>query len=171
MTIQELLAEMQPFADELKSWCKNHPEFAVALKLDPNKFVTLQAVSITRTTNAPKDEIIGFYVYAHYLKTPKFKQDFIVNVGSNNQEFVLYTADTKGKETRYVKHIKAFFSKYGKNGHYNGTHWVTIDKLPDELKPRAQDAIRLAKIIAQHGTAHITQDRVDTIYEQFKKVK
>ena len=162
---------MQPFSDELKVWCKSHPEFTQALKLDINKFITLQAVSTSHTTNSPDDEIIGFYVYAHYLKTPKFKQDFIVNIKSQNNEFVLYTADTKGKETKYVKHINAFFGKYGQNGHYNGTHWVEINKLPNELKPRANDAIRFAGMIKEHGTSHITKERIDDIYNQYKKLQ
>lgn len=171
MTLQELLIEMQPFSDELKAWCKTRPEFAQGLKLDVNKFITLQAVSTSHTTNSPDDQIIGFYVYAHYLKTPKFKQDFIVNIGSQNKEFVLYTADTNGSETAYLKHINAFFSKYGKNGHYNGTHWVEFDKLPEEVKPRANDAIRFAEMIRQNGTAHITQDKIDDIYRQYEELK
>lgn len=171
MTLQELLIEMQPFSDELKAWCKSHPEFAQGLKLDINKFITLQAVSTSHTTNVPDDEVIGFYVYAHYLKTPKFKQDFIINVGSRNEEFVLYAADTNGNETTYVKHIKAFFGKYGKNGHYNGTHWVEIAQLPKELIPRATDAIRLAGNIKRFGTNHITQDKIDEIYAQFQQLK
>lgn len=169
MTLQELLIEMQPFSSELKAWCKSHPEFAQHLKLDPDKFITLQAVSISHTTNAPDDEIIGFYVYAHYLEMAKFKQDFIVNVGSRSDEFVLYTADTNGHETQYVKHTKAFFAKYGKNDHYKNAHWVTFDKLPDEIKPRASDAIRLASAVKANGTAHITEDRINDIYGQLRQ--
>lgn len=105
------------------------------------------------------------------LPARRFKQDFIVNVGSLNKEFVLYTADTNGNETTYLKHINAFFSKYGKKGHYNGTHWVEFDKLPEEVKPRANDAIRLAGVIKQSGTAHITQDRIDGIYRQYQELK
>lgn len=161
---------MQPFSNELKAWCKTHPEFAQGLKLSVDKFITLQAVSTSHTTNSPDDQVIGLYVYAHYLKTPKFKQDFIVNIGSQYKEFVLYTADTKGNETAYLKHINAFFSKYGKNGHYNGTHWVEFDKLPEAVKPRANDAIRFAEMIKQNGTAHITQERIADICKKYQQV-
>lgn len=106
ITLKEVILELQPFSDELNNWCKTHREFFSALKnIYPEKFIS--PAMIVTSYPPTGDEIIGVYTYHHEMKKPIFKQDFIVNVGRLNTEFILYTRNPNGS-SKYVKDIIEF---------------------------------------------------------------
>ncbi len=108
MTTEQLIISMQPFSNELKSWCASHPEFLKALKIIyPHRFLTLQALVTSYSPNYPDDEVIGIYIYDFSTKIPKFKQDFIVNKGKTNNKFILYTRYSP--QSKFIKYINEFF--------------------------------------------------------------
>ncbi len=147
-SIKDLIIRMQPYPEELKELCRIDSGFADALKIThPEKFISLGAVVISRSTVFPEDEVIGFFVY-DYSAVPKFKQDFIVNKGAQNKEFVIYTRYPSG-HNKYIKDINMFYEKY--SDYPKSTHRPSYDDIPDRLKPRALEAIKLAKKITTNG--------------------
>lgn len=171
ITLEELVIEMMPFSDELATWCKAHPEFLTALKnIHAGKFISLGAI-VTSYPSGSFDEVIGVYTYDYKSKTPKFKQDFIINKNRENKEFVLYTRSPAGSSI-FVKDIKVFFATYGVNGNYTNSHHLTYDELPSEIKPRAIDAINLAaRLIELGGFQKPSQGIVESIYADIKNIK
>ena len=147
-----------PFSDGLCNFMDDHPECEAALKLSqPKRFITIPLIF---TSGLPKghsksaDEIIGIWYYdkdrpfcKFHNKSCAFKQDFIVNAGSADKEFVVYTAYKS--HPPFVQQIKKFFSDYGSNGkfYHDGNkewehHYETSSNLPSEPSLR-----RLANII------------------------
>src|SRR3990172_10109507 len=105
-TREELIIEMMPFSQELIDWCKIHHDFSKALKIIyPEKFITLGGVVTSSSPNFPDDQVIGVYAYAYQLKSPIFKQDFVVNKGGLNKEFVLYTRYPNRSDIKYIRDI------------------------------------------------------------------
>lgn len=150
--LDEILIEVQPFSDGLKQWCKDRPDFTKALKIIyPDKFITLGMVVVSYTPHYPDDQVIGFYTYHYSLKVPKFKQDFIVNLGKQDNNFVLYTRQKLVPTNRYIKDINEFFAKYGQDGNYLRAHHVAIEDIPDEGKPRAAQAKALGDRVRGAG--------------------
>ncbi len=172
ITLEELILEMMPFSEELMNWCKNHPEFFVALKnIYPAKFISPAMIMTSTSPNYPNDEVIGVYSYHYQLNKPIFKQDFIINKGRTNQEFILFTRNPMAGSSKYVKDINEFFRTYGKGGHYVDTHHLTLKQLPTEMQERAKQAIRLAKKMRGADMTKLTQEHIDKIYQQVKSVK
>lgn len=160
---------MQPFSPGLKKWCKDHPDFTKALKIIyPERFITFQAISTSSTATYPNDEIIGVYAVDYGIKKPRYKQDFIVNIGRNDDNFILYTSKQSGLQVKYIKHINDFFATYGKDGSYTDTHWPTFDQLPDELKPRAEITMKLAQKLKIIGLKNITKDDINRVYDKLR---
>jgi len=120
-----------PFSDELCNFMDQHPEFFQSLKLaKPNRFVFIPIIFTSHLpVGHPKsaDEVIGvWYLDKKSLKEnskPLFKQDFIVNIGKSNHEFISYSA--VNKDGKYVRPIKEFFKNYGENGkfYHDGRRW------------------------------------------------
>lgn len=172
VNLKSLIIEMQPFSDGLKQWCRDHPEFTKALKIIyPERFITLQAVSTSYTDNSPADEVIGVYAVDYGVKSPRYKQDFVINLDKRDTDFVLYTGRPGENQGKYVKHIKEFFMTYGKNGHYADTHWPTFEQLPEELKPRAKDAMRLAIRLKELGIKKLTANEINQVYCKLTSLK
>lgn len=170
-TAEELIIEMMPFSEEIKRYCKKYPSFFNALKvINFNRFITLQVVMITHSPNYPQDEVIGVYVYDYMSKTPRFKQDFIVNVGGKGEEFVLYTGLSSAVDGKRVKHINDFFEKYGKNGYYENTHWQDLEQLPEQFRERAKKAIALGEKRKIAGNPNIPQERIEEIIKKWNSV-
>lgn len=171
VTLEEVIIEMMPFSGELLYWCKDHPEFFKALKnIYPRKFISLHAIVTSYPPNS-EDEVIGIYSYDYQRRNPIFKQDFIVNKGRSNQEFILFTRNPKGSGSRYVKDINDFFAKYGKGGNYGNSHHLTLEELPDEIKERGKDAIRIAEKIKGDNLNGVPQEHIDKIHQELAKVK
>ncbi len=128
ITWEDLLLETLPFREEILAWCKLHQEFKRGLKvLASERFLHLGTVVVSYPPGT-NDEVVGMYAYDYKNNPPLFKQDFIVDVGLAHKEFILYTGFSKGTQsTKYVKHINDFFSKYEKNGNYQGSHHLTLD--------------------------------------------
>lgn len=167
MTLEDLIIEMMPFSDELKIWCKKYHEFTKALKIIyPERFINLGGVITSHHPGYSEEEIIGAYTYDY--KREKFIQDFIVN--KNNEIFILYTRNPKGN-SKYVKDINDFFLKYGKGVHYLNVHHSSLQDLPDEIKPRAIAAIKIAEKIKQAGYVRPTQEQIDKTYQQLSLIK
>ena len=112
ITWYDVILETLPFSQEIIDWCRVYPEFQKGLKaLASERFLHLGAIIITHPPGT-NDEVIGIYAYDYKNNPPLFKQDFIVNVGETNKDFILYTGFPKGvQNTKYVKHINDFFSK------------------------------------------------------------
>ncbi len=172
ITFENLIIEMMPFARELVEWCELHSEFQSALKfIYSERFISLGAILTSYSPNYPNDEVIGVYSYDYKRKTPIFKQDFIVNKGKLYKEFVLYTRNTKGRSTKYVKDINEFYATYGKGGYYPNSHHLSLEQLPQELQERGLEAIRLAKKLDGGILIKPDQAYVDKIYNDLLSAK
>lgn len=169
MTREELIIAMMPFSRQIKDWCKIHPEFANGLKItNPSRFIAFQAVTTTQSPLAPEDEAIGFYVYDS--KTETYKQDYIINVNSQNKEFILYTRLPNRKYTKYVRDINEFMDKYSGGKYYLGSHHFKLDELTGQLKDRALQAQNLAERINKFGLYDPTQKELDELEDKLKKL-
>lgn len=169
VTLEELIIEMMPFSKELADWCSKYPKFLMALKnVSAKKFISLGAI----VTSYPPtgDEVIGIYTYDYQRKNPIFKQDFVVNKGRLNKEFILFTRNPTGS-SKYVKDIKDFFALYGKYGYYVTSHHLALEELPAEIQERGQKAIKLAEKISGTDITKINQEHIDRVYQQVKSVK
>jgi len=148
--INDLMLRMQPYHPRLKEFCLVNSEFAKSLKsLHAERFVSLGAIVVSQCPLIPEDEIIGFYVYDYGANPKIFKQDFIVNVGCKNQEFIIYTrfsGTTKSKNIRDISHFYNKYPTYPKNSHH-----PKFEELPKEIQPRALQAINLANRIIDRG--------------------
>ena len=184
ITWEDILLETLPFREEILAWCKLHPEFQKGLKaLASERFLHLGMVMISYPPGT-NDQVIGVYAYDYKNKPPLFKQDFIVDVDQAHKEFILYTGFTKGTQsTRYVKHINDFFSKYGKNGNYEGSHHLTFEQLPEdtEIRRRAKRMIERSKNLPEDITHPPQQMMMDYLakiraakkgnWAEFRKIK
>ncbi len=172
VTFEELIVEMMPFSDELVNWCKLHPEFLAALKIIySEKFISLGAIVTSYSPNYPSDEVIGIYTYDYQRKNPIFKQDFIINKGKLNKEFMLFTRNLKRGSSKYVKDINEFYTTYGKGGYYVNSHHLSFEQLPEEMKPRGLNAIRLANKLKGEIMVKPSQEHISKIYKQVKSIK
>lgn len=172
ITLEDVILEMQPFSDELKVWCRKHPEFFAGLKcLNYKRFVTFQAIYTSHPNKKPEDEVIGMIV-VDYTTTPfTIKQDFIVNKDSKSKEFILYTRHRKGSAGRYVKDINEFYSAYGREGLYADTHHLTFEGLDPRLKERAERAIKMAGNLKRLGVRNPSQEELQGILMAVKLEK
>lgn len=169
ITIEDVILELQPFSDELNKWCKTQSEFFVALKnIYPEKFVSPAMIITSYPLSG--DEVIGIFTYHHEMKKPIFKQDFIVNTGRSNTEFILYTRNPKGS-SKYVKDINDFYAKYGKYGYTKESHHLTLEELPPQLHERAKQAMILADKLKIGYHQIVSQDHIDKIYKEVMEIK
>lgn len=171
ISIEELIIELMPFSQELINWCNSHPKFLAALKnVYPERFISPAMIMTSTSPNFPDDEVIGVYSYDSHLNKPIFKQDFIINKGRLNNEFVLYTRNPTGS-SKYVKDINQFFALYGKGGYYLNVHHLTPEQLPDELQERVQETINLSNRIGKVDLTKISQEHIDRIYKEVMAIK
>lgn len=154
--ITDILLRMQPYPKELKDLCLTNSEFSAALKsTHPDKFISLGVVITSHCPLIPEDEVIGFLVY-DYGPNPQFKQDFIVNIGSQRKKFVIYTRFSGVVKSKIIKDISHFYQKYPT---YNkDSHHPKFEELPVEIQPRALEAIRLAERIKEMGLRQMLTD-------------
>ena len=166
ISFADVIIEAMPFSDGLISWCNSHPEFKEALKVtNPDRFIALGHITTSYSQNRPKDQVIGFYTYDYIAE--KFKQDFIVNVGGTDDEFVLYTRlpkESKGLQGKYVQDINQFFTVYGKRGDYAGMHHPTLEEIVGLNQPlltdRATRYVKLGAALKHGGSNRVTQDQL-----------
>ena len=167
---EEIVIATMPFSKELMQWCQAHADFMESLKnVHLRKFISLGAIVTSYPTNNPQDQVIGVYTYHYQRKNPIFKQDFIVNLGNRNKEFILYTRSKNGKKSKYVKDINDFYMKYGNTGDYVNSHHLTFNQLPGEIRPRAEHAINLARKIFATGAVQKTSKKFR--YKLMQKIK
>jgi len=165
LTFADVIIEAMPFSDELIAWSRVHPELKEALKpMHPERFIALGHVTTSYSPNKPDDQVIGFYAYDYIAE--QFKQDFIVNIGGTNSEFVLYTRlpkENKSLHGKYIKDINEFFAVYGKRGDYAGTHHPSLKEIvglnDPTLTDRATRYIKLGVALKQSGLNPVTQDQ------------
>jgi len=171
ITPEDLIIEMMPFSKGLKKFCIKNPEFSKALKIIYfARFIALQAVITSYSPNYPEDEVIGIFIYDYGIKNPQFKQDFIVNKGKKDSDFVLYTGLSEVVNNTTVKHINEFLATYGKGGYYKNTHRPKLEHFPPELKERALWAIKLAEKRKKDGFVEITPEFAQEIYDRLKEL-
>lgn len=146
----KFLYKKYPFSDSLKNFMLTHSGFFQSLKLSsPNRFTSIPLIITSHTPMGHpryQDEVIGMWYLdksgqqcRRHRRICKFKQDFIVNLGTLNIEFVSYTENKSvGK---YVRPLSEFFKHYGNRGkfYHDGSEWQhhygSIDELPSgELK-------------------------------------
>ena len=140
-----------PFSDELCTFVGANPAFAESLKLaNPWSFSFFGYIDCSHTPETHprhEDEVLGmWYLNKEYVcdrEQPQFKQDFVVNVGKKNENFVSYTAKhiTQRLNGPLVKPINDFFeTDYGDDGKYyhNGSRWqhhyYHVDDLPEPVR-------------------------------------
>lgn len=171
ISLEELIIELMPFSQELVDWCNIHPEFLAALKnVYPDKFISPAMIMTSTSPNYPDDEVIGVYSYHYQLNKPIFKQDFIVNKGRLNKEFVLYTRNPAGN-SKYVKDINEFFSTYGKGGYYLNSHHLTSEQIPGELQERVKETMKLAEKVKDVDLTKINQEQINKVYQEVMTIK
>jgi len=142
--------ENEPFSRELKKWLEGHDDLLRALKItNHERFISLNAVITSYSPNYPSDQVIGFITYDKGIKNPLFKQDFIINKGELNKEFILYTRLKNQKANKFLKDINEFYATYGKGGYYPNTHHLFANDLPEELRERAIMAMNYAETIKE----------------------
>lgn len=177
VSFADVVIEAMPFSAELIAWCDSHFEIKHALKVaNPDRFIALGQVTTSSSSNKPDDQVIGFYAYDYVAE--QFKQDFIVNVGGTNTEFVLYTRlpkEDKDLHGRYVKDINEFFAVYGRRGDYAGTHYPSIDEIAGLNNPvltdRAQRYVVLGTRLKSDGLNPVTQDQLRNTLRNIRAAK
>jgi hypothetical protein len=137
------------------------PEAEAALKLhNLDRFIPIPLI-VTSGVPWPhpkwEDQTIGIWYYdksgticRRHGHVCRYKQDFVVNIKTKHEEFVVYSADRDNPP--YVKPIKIFFKEYGEDGKYYHKsmagistwehHYKDIDALPNEPRLRS-----IAKLI------------------------
>jgi hypothetical protein len=141
-SFNELIIRMQPYPQELKRLCTIDSNFERALKnTHPEKFVSLGAVIVSYPPNS-LDQVIGFLVYDYTTEPGVFKKDFIVNVENRGREFRIYTRYRGVKKSRIIRDISHFYQEYPT--YEVNSHHPSFEEIPDELKPRALQAVALA---------------------------
>lgn len=161
-SITDLILRMQPYPQKLKDLCDADPNFAKALKTtNPKKFISLGAVVVSYP-QPTSDEVIGFYVY-DYGKNPMFKQDFIVNVGFRNTDFIIYTRFSGVNKNRIVRDISHFYQKYP--NYPKNSHHPKFEDLPEPIKPMALEAVNLANKIISLGLREEISEEEYTRYD------
>jgi len=170
--INDVIFEAMPFSNELVEWIRERPDFKEGLKFsNPDGFLALGAVAWSRTPDVPDDEVIGFFAYD--INKKFFKQDFIINVGDTNTEFILYSKQPSKKYGKYVRHFNEFKAKYAINGHYQNVHHLSLADLDARNNPglseRARDTIALAERIEAAGGRN--QPTPDELADTLKKIR
>ena len=169
VTVTNLIVRMQPYSSNLKSLILNDPDFAKALKINNHiRFVSLGAVVTSYSPLVPDDEVIGFYVYDY--KEDKFKQDFIVNIGKKDKEFILYTKFPNTNKNKRIKDISQFFEKYSGGKYYVESHHPRFEDLPDVIKPRALEAIALANKLRGKQVKNFSTEELGKIDKELNKL-
>lgn len=169
ITLESIIARLQPYPRALKDIIDGNPVFAKALKhSNPTRFIALGAVITSHSRLVPEDQIIGFIVYDS--KTGIFKQDFIVNIGNRHEDYILYTRFKGGDRDSKVKDISKFFEKYSDGTLYGGSHHIKFEDIPDEIKPRALEAVELSKKLKLTGLRKFTQKELDKFDVELKKL-
>lgn len=177
IAIADLVIEAMPFPIELQAWCSSHPNFKKALKLsNPDRFIPLGMIITSHSPVKPQDEVIGFFAYDYFQE--QFKQDFIVNLGGLNTEFMLYTSLPSGKSGlygKYVHHIKDFFLKYGSDGSYASTHYISLQTIKSynnaDLTGRAERAITKGCHMKLYGRRPVSQEELQEVMQKIKNAK
>ena len=177
VSFADVVIEAMPFFAELIAWCNLHTEIKQALKVaNPDRFIALGHVTTSFSPKKPEDQVIGFYAYDYIAE--RFKQDFIVNVGNTNNEFVLYTRlpkENKGLYGRYVKDINEFFAVYGKRGDYAGTHHPSLEEIIGLNQPvladRARRYVVLGARLKSDGLNPVTQDQLRDTLRKIREAK
>lgn len=169
LKVTNLIVRMQPYPKNLKDLIIGDPDFAEALKVNNHtRFVSLGAVVTSYSPLVPEDEVIGFYVYDY--KENKFKQDFIVNIGKKDKEFVLYTRFSNPNKNKRIKDISQFFAKYSKGKYYIESHHPKFEDLPDVIKPRALEAINLADKLRGKPVKDISKEELERIDRELQEI-
>lgn len=169
ITVTELIVRMQPYSQNLKTLILHDSDFAEALKINNHeRFVSLGAVVTSYSPLVPDDEVIGFYIYDY--KEDKFKQDFIVNVGKKDNEFILYTRFSNPNKNKRIRDINQFFQKYSKGTYYIESHHPRFEDLPGVIKPRALEAIDLAKRLKGKKTRNFSGQELEKLDSDLKKL-
>jgi hypothetical protein len=165
-TMFDVAVEVIPLSEPLKNWMRSHPEFIANLKFAyEDRFIPLGAALTSHPRDYLQDEVIGFIVYD--MKVGKFKQDYIVNLGGTNTEFVLYSKAPGSQDHKNVHHIKSFFNKYDHDGSYERAHWLTLVQI-DEMakgKPFLAEMAHRTVAMVERGIEKPTQERIDEAYK------
>ena len=166
ISIADVIIEAMPFSNQIIAWCHAHPDFKEALKVtNADRFHALGMILTSWPKKRPTDFVIGFVAYD--MVEQKFKQDFIVDIGGRHSEFILYTKLPSKKYGKYVHHINEFFTIYGKDSNYAGSHHFDLQHLLNignvELSERAVRAVqRSSQIIQAGGRRFVSQAELRT---------
>jgi hypothetical protein len=152
-------AETHVFSDQLCMFMDAHPAFERSLKLvNTSRFHFLGWIITSRTPPSharSKDQVIGVW----YLdkqnhaagRAPFFKQDFIVNIGARQDEYVSFLDKqtlSQAGGSPFVRLIDDFFIDYGEAGKYYHRghdrpwlhHFDDVGDLPSEFHESARRA-------------------------------
>jgi hypothetical protein len=158
-----------PISDDLLNFMDAHPDFEESLKLsNTDRFVCLNHFILSQqppSTTHHQDQVVAmWYADKWNIRSgiqPFFKQDFVVNLGMRNQEFVSYTS--KRSHPPYVYSLSAFFAKYGdgdKYYHRQGSkpwvhHYNDISDLPEDDHLRAEAESIKTEVLAEANSLYV----------------
>lgn len=169
LTIVDVILAAIPFSDELIQWAQTHPHFKEGLKFsNEDYFLPLGLILTSRSPRRPDDEVIGFVVWDRVKKI--FKQDYIVNVGCKNSEFILYSKIPGKLDTPVTRHIKQLYALYEvDDAHgYEANHHLKLDDIDTIARNRnipwlSEMARRMMRISESHAGLR-TQEQIQTAY-------
>lgn len=176
LTIVDVILAAIPFSDELVEWVQTHPHFKAGLKFsNEDYFLPLGLILTSTSPKRPSDKIIGFVVWDKVKRI--FKQDYIVNVGSRNDEFILYSK-IPGKldtpETRHIKRLYALYEVDPLHGYEVKHHLglADIDLIAQSLKtPWLSDMARRMMQIGDSQVGSPTQKQLQEVYKKIVEAR
>lgn len=134
ITVADAILLAVPFSEALRTWARTDPNVMAALKFsNEDRFTPLPIIRFYKSALRPDDRILGFSVWDSVSK--RFKQDYIVDIRSQDKDFVLYTAPGV-PDTQAVRHISQLFDWYDKKkdqrrGELELDHYKTPDEFHD----------------------------------------
>jgi len=157
MPIDGIILRLQPFSAQIMAMCEKNQDFQKAIKsLNSARFISFGTVIISYPKNEPEDMVIGILVYDY--KSKIYKQDFMVDIGSKHEQYILYTSFHGMKSKKYLKPIGDFFKKYP--CYSRECHHPKFEDIPLDIQPRALHAIELAKIVESLENPHLIPFRM-----------
>lgn len=176
VTIADVIIETIPFSEPLAQWCRQSSNVKSALKFSNSEyFLPIGAIFTSAPKNHLEDEVIGFIVYDPVKKC--FKQDYILNIGKEDKQFVLYTKVPGGRQDNHeVKHIKQFFAAYDIEGGYRKDHHLSLEQLEhkamSENKPFLAEMAWHAVELGHKGwMARPSQEKMCQVIEAIREEK
>ncbi len=91
-----------------------------------------------------------------------------MNIGKKDNNFVLYTKYPN--KNKRIRDISQFFEKYSKGKYYVESHHPKFQDLPDVIKPRAEEAVRLSEKLIDKGIRALSKEELEKLDLELRKL-